>query len=215
MCKAYQLVIEKMDCSEVLYEFDTLEQAFDKYNEITDKDAHGDYHIVKYKEKMITNPNPVMSNGQAKKLAEAQNSDAGRLNSLRDQVNQANIEAGWRDNIKKLYGLLNNYNFVKDSKLIVEHSTLLENYIVSTNLALIHSEISEALEGFRKRLMDDHLPDRPMIEVELADALIRIMDLAGYLDLDIGGALVEKMEYNRNRADHKRENRNKVGGKKF
>lgn len=44
---------------------------------------------------------------------------------------------------------------------------------------LIHSEISEGFEGWRKNLMDDKLPHRQMLEVELADALIRIFDAAG------------------------------------
>ena len=68
---------------------------------------------------------------------------------------------------------------------------------------------------YRKRLMDDHLPHRKMVEVELADAVIRIADLAEYLDLDLGGAVMEKLEYNRTRADHKPENRAKAGGKAF
>ena len=82
-------------------------------------------------------------------------------------------------------------------------------------LALIHSEISEALEGERKNLMDDHLPHRRMAEVELADAIIRIFDYCGAFGYDLQGAFEEKMEYNRHRADHKPENRAKEGGKKF
>ena len=82
-------------------------------------------------------------------------------------------------------------------------------------IALIHSEISEALEGERKDLMDDHLPHRTMVEVELADTIIRICDLAGSRGYDLGGAIIEKMEYNKRRADHKKENRMKSGGKKF
>jgi NTP pyrophosphatase (non-canonical NTP hydrolase) len=73
---------------------------------------------------------------------------------------------------------------------------------VGEMLMLIVSEIAEAMEGHRKSLADDKLPHRPMIEVELADAVIRIGDLAGYLGLDIGGAIVEKMAYNKTRADH-------------
>lgn len=84
---------------------------------------------------------------------------------------------------------------------------------VGEMLALIHSEISEALEGHRKNLNDDHLPHRKMIEVEMADAVIRIMDFCGGLGLDIGGALIEKLNYNAHREDHKREARMKAGGK--
>lgn len=87
-------------------------------------------------------------------------------------------------------------------------------WVVSTKLALIHSEISEALEGARKDINDDHLPHRKMLEVELADAMIRIADLAGALELDLAGALVEKMEYNRQREDHKLEVRAGTLGKR-
>ena len=38
---------------------------------------------------------------------------------------------------------------------------------------------------------------------------------AGALGLDLGGAIAEKMEYNRNRPDHKPENRKADGGKKY
>ena len=63
--------------------------------------------------------------------------------------------------------------------------------------------------------MDDHLPHRKMEEVEMADCIIRIMDYCGRFDLDIGGAIKEKLEYNKNRADHKLSNRKKDNGKKF
>ena len=82
-------------------------------------------------------------------------------------------------------------------------------------LMLIVSEISEAMEGERKNLMDDKLPHRKMAEVELADALIRIFDYAGAFGLDLGGAFAEKMEYNAKREDHTVEARRGEHGKKF
>ena len=82
-------------------------------------------------------------------------------------------------------------------------------------LALIHSEISEALEGERKDLMDDKLPHRKMAEVELADALIRILDYAAGFGYDLQGAFDEKMAYNSTREDHKHEARRIAGGKQF
>lgn len=86
---------------------------------------------------------------------------------------------------------------------------------VPEKLCLIHSEISEAMEGHRKNLMDDKLPHRLMLEVELADAVIRCFDLAGGIGLDLGGAIAEKLQYNAKREDHKIANRLAENGKKF
>jgi hypothetical protein len=117
-----------------------------------------------------------------------------QVNQLRDICYQESFKAGWHTNL--------------------ETGELLERN-KGEMIALIHSEVSEAMEGERKSLMDDHLPNRKMAEVEFADAVIRIMDYCGRFNYDIGGAIVEKIEYNRNRADHKIENRVKNGGKKF
>ena len=118
---------------------------------------------------------------------------ARNLNRIVDECHGRSVRAGWYTNIKTGQPLERN---------------------VPEMLALIHSEISEALEGYRKNLNDDHLPTRKAVEVELADALIRIADLAGYLKLDLGGAYAEKLCYNANRKDHKIENR-LAGGKQF
>jgi NTP pyrophosphatase (non-canonical NTP hydrolase) len=82
-------------------------------------------------------------------------------------------------------------------------------------LMLCVSELAEALEGHRKGLEDDKLPGRPMLEVELADCVIRIFDMAGGMGLDLGGTLLAKLEYNITRPDHQTENRLKEGGKRY
>lgn len=107
---------------------------------------------------------------------------------------QASVDAGWHTNIDTGEPLDRNKGEM---------------------LMLIVSEISEAMEGERKGLMDDKLPHRLMAEVELADAIIRICDYAGRFGYDLSGAIMEKLEYNKHREDHKIENRQKEGGKKY
>jgi NTP pyrophosphatase (non-canonical NTP hydrolase) len=82
-------------------------------------------------------------------------------------------------------------------------------------IALMHSELSEALEGVRKSAPDDHLPHRLAEEVELADLLIRVFDYAGAFELDLEGAYREKLAYNATRLDHRREAQGGAHGKKF
>jgi NTP pyrophosphatase (non-canonical NTP hydrolase) len=96
-----------------------------------------------------------------------------------------------------------------------EMEKLLSSAMVAQKLCLSHSEISEAMEGHRKGLMDDKLPHRKMVEVEIADAIIRLCDLAGALNLDLGGAIAEKLAFNQQRPDHKLENRIMEGGKTY
>lgn len=121
------------------------------------------------------------------------------IHALTHYCYDASMQRGWWD--KPIWFNGTQLQFVKRS--------------VPTKLALVHSEISKALEGDRKDLMDEHLPERSSLEVELADAVIRIADLAGALGLDLAGAIAEKMDYNAQRADHNREVRAAAGGKTY
>ena len=86
---------------------------------------------------------------------------------------------------------------------------------VGEMIALCHYELSEALEGHRKGLKDDKLPEFDMLTVELADTIIRVLDLAGGLKLPLAEALWRKLHYNDTRQDHTREARLAEGGKKY
>lgn len=122
--------------------------------------------------------------------------DGDVLNLLAKEIHADNVAAGWWKD--------------KDGVDIRTNP-----YCFSNKLALCHSELSEALEADRKGLNDSHLPHRDGREVEIADALIRLLDLCGAYNLDIGGALVEKSLYNQKRNDHKLETRNAAGGKAY
>jgi hypothetical protein len=88
-------------------------------------------------------------------------------------------------------------------------------YVIATKLHLITTEVSEGSEGYRVGKMDDKLPHRPMLECELADAVLRILDVGKALDLDVIGAILEKSQFNTTRPDHGIAKRLEPGGKKF
>lgn len=68
-------------------------------------------------------------------------------------------------------------------------------------IALIHSELSEALEADRQGNPPcDKIPEISAIEEEMADALIRILDLCEGKGLDIENAITLKMAFNAKRA---------------
>lgn len=81
------------------------------------------------------------------------------LKELASRIHMRNVKAGWWDDCD-------------------------DDAFVVTKKMLVISELSEAMEGHRKDLMDDHLTDLPMFDVELADAAIRILDLV----MGTGGA---------------------------
>lgn len=118
------------------------------------------------------------------------------VNALAADIHEQNKVAGWWNNKQTGQYDPNSVNAGEKMMLMV-------------------SEIAEAMEGDRKDLMDDKLPHRKMVEVELADAVIRIFDFAAAKGYDLGNAIAEKRAFNAIRPDHKIENRMKPGGKAY
>lgn len=70
-------------------------------------------------------------------------------------------------------------------------------------IALIHSELSEALEALRNgNPPDDKIPQFSGVEAELADVIIRIMDYTYHLEYCVADALIHKVVFNEER-EHK------------
>lgn len=73
-------------------------------------------------------------------------------------------------------------------------------------IALMHSELSEALEAIRESKSfieepkDKHCPNHSAVAVELADTVIRIMDFdRGVLGCQVGDAIQAKIAFNKGR----------------
>ncbi len=117
------------------------------------------------------------------------------INFVVEDIHNDNVEAGWWTDLKTGESILQTRNIGE--------------------LLIVVSEIAEGMEGARKDLMDDKLTTRKMLEVELADAVIRIFDIAGSRNFDLGGAIMEKRAFNKTRADHQLAARSGANGKKF
>lgn len=97
------------------------------------------------------------------------------FNGDAQSVHDDNVAAGWWTDLKT-------GESIRDTRNVGEL------------LMLACSELGEAEDGYSRGLMDDKIPHRRMVEVELADAKIRILDMGGAYNLDLTGAAVALLE---------------------
>ena len=69
----------------------------------------------------------------------------------------------------------------------------------AAKIALMHSELSEALEALRKPGESEHLPGESQLGEELADVFIRLAHFAYKHDVDLGDLVLKKMAFNAGR----------------
>jgi NTP pyrophosphatase (non-canonical NTP hydrolase) len=89
-------------------------------------------------------------------------------------------------------------------KIAIEHGWWIEsnpNHIIPEKLLLMHTEISEAVEEYREHLFDfTEIEGKPLgFPIELADLVIRVLDLCGAYDIDLEKMILMKMKYNKTR----------------
>lgn len=102
------------------------------------------------------------------------------LNELAAEINEINRANGWN---------------------VLTPEAWADPYHIPAVLALIHSEVSEALEGFRHE-------DWENVAEEIADVVIRCLDMAGGLGIDLDAEVGAKLDKNRGRG-------HKHGGKRI
>lgn len=134
-----------------------------------------------------------------------------------------------REMTEYVHGIAKSHGFWEDIDTLSQvegvNTKVVHSLVIGQKIALIHSELSEALEADRKGVwankeeyengtgitFDDLVEDtnvqntmfkryiKDSVEDEIADAAIRIMDLCGYLGIDLEWHIEKKADYNNSR----------------
>lgn len=108
-----------------------------------------------------------------------------------------------------------------DTLLLLEEDLTTETRGIGNIFMLWITEIAEGYEGYRKNMLDDHLPAYEMKDVEAGDLYIRLCDYMGQREretngkVNFGKIISDKLVYNMTRPDHKLEKRLEDDGKKL
>ena len=108
----------------------------------------------------------------------------GFWQSMDDALNAIDAQKQYCDTDEQENKINENYNATKDA-------------FIAQKVSLVMSECGEALEAMRKQ--NYGLEKKDTFEDEIADAIIRLLDLCGHLSIDIEKHIKLKLEYNKNR----------------
>jgi len=134
---------------------------------------------------------------------------------MQDDMAATNRKNGFVDQ-DELVDRLQNFIFANGRDEFLPIIDMFRDARVGLKLMLAVGELGETLEAVRKTVWaDSHVPAFTAEEVEVADAIIRLMNYAYDRKLRLAEAIVAKNEYNRNRADHSKEQRESKHGKRF
>lgn len=124
------------------------------------------------------------------------------LEKLQDIIHEIAVSKGWWEE----------HELLRESLIAARHTVeakygksldpkLADDLYQFSRSMLIVSEVSEGIEALRcDNKADDKLPQFDGLSVELADAVIRILDLAGRFQLPVISAMLAKVEYNKGRS---------------
>lgn len=122
------------------------------------------------------------------------------LNELSKQINESVRAKGFWDSMDNAIGILSDhadeYGTTDDTVKATKDA------FIAQKIALIQSELSEALEAMRKGDYTENgygVGKKDSFADELIDVVVRIFDLAGELDIDLDAQLAFKLAYNAQR----------------
>lgn len=153
------------------------------------------------------NTGSYMDKEAASQLGACKETAAQRRARLRKELEAEEAEAAERESLRSEVRLglnvlrLSTVGTLNQLQALISTFMTAQGFWESDNtaekIALMHSELSEAMEAHRKQIRsDDKIPQFDGVTAELADTVIRIFDFAGHHRLALGEAIIAKMLVN-------------------
>jgi NTP pyrophosphatase (non-canonical NTP hydrolase) len=118
------------------------------------------------------------------------------LNNLAKQINVRAREKGFWNSMDSAIDVLEDHA----SEYGVSKDTIkaTKDAFIAQKIALVHGELSEAIEAMRNNMYGTE--KKSTFEDEIGDAIMRLLDIAAQMDINIEAQIAWKMDYNLSRA---------------